>query len=157
MKDVNILKEENIKNIEYINDGAFDFRTKIERNTNPHMREVIPTNSKALDKNLKEDPHQKGVKLDSYKVDLDLVLGDFARALVEVGKVGTEGAKKYTPHGWLEVPNGIRRYRSGMLRHHFQESEGELIDPDFGLMHSAHRAWNALAVLELQLREIEKK
>lgn len=93
-----------------------------------------------------KDPHEPGAKLDAGKVRLGLVLGGFSQALVEVGKVGTYGAEKYTPNGWLSVPNGIDRYRDAMLRHILATDE---TDPDTGLLHMAHAAWNCLAVLEL--------
>ena len=51
------------------------------------------------------------------------------------------------------MPNGLARYTDAMLRHHFAEAGGEELDEDSGLRHAAHRAWNALAVLELELRE----
>jgi hypothetical protein len=98
------------------------------------------------------NPHIPGAKLDSNKPDLDLVLGDFAKALQEVGKIGTFGAKKYTEHGWLSVSNGQRRYSSAMWRHIFQYKEGDELDNESGFSHLAHAAWNALAVLELYLR-----
>ena len=37
----------------------------------------------------------KGVKLDNGKIRLGLVLGGFAKALWEVGCIGTFGANKY--------------------------------------------------------------
>ena len=94
-----------------------------------------------------------GAKLDLNKPDLDLVLGDFAKAILEVGKVGTFGAKKYSRSGWLSVPNGIRRYSSALQRHWFYLMDGEEYDDDSGLHHAAHMAWNSLAHLELLLRE----
>jgi len=105
-----------------------------------------------------EDPigiktNDPGAKLDKNKPDLDLVLGDFSRALIEVGKVGTFGADKYSRHGWLSVPSGIRRYSSALLRHIFFWQQGELVDEDSKLLHLSHSAWNALAILELTLRE----
>lgn len=101
------------------------------------------------------NPHQPGAKLDQDKNRLHLVLGGFSRALQEVGKVGTFGAKKYTANGWKTVPDGINRYQDALLRHLMADADGKEIDPDFGLMHAAHTAWNALAVLELKLREKE--
>ena len=98
-----------------------------------------------------------GAKFDGNKPDMDLVLGGFSRALIEVAKVGTAGAKKYSRDGWLQVPNGIDRYKSAELRHYFKEKGGEIIDPDFGYLHAAHRAWNALASLELLIEERNKK
>jgi hypothetical protein len=99
------------------------------------------------------DQHEPGAKLDDGKVRVGLVLGAFANALTEVCKVGTFGAKKYTDNGWLEVPNGIERYTDAMLRHWLAEQTGEWLDQESELLHAAHLAWNALARLELILRE----
>jgi hypothetical protein len=104
-----------------------------------------------LDPNGK-DPHSPGAKLDAGKNRLGLVLGDFALALEQVGRVGTFGAKKYTDHGWISVPGGVERYTDAMYRHMLKEHTGEPVDFDTGLLHSAHTAWNALARLELVIR-----
>jgi len=98
-----------------------------------------------------KDPHEAGAKLDAGKIRAGLVLLGFPRALLEVAKVGTYGAKKYTDNGWMEVPNGEQRYTDAMLRHLMQDAKGEVLDGDTKLMHKAHMAWNALAVLELAL------
>ena len=103
---------------------------------------------------LGKDQHETGAKLDAGKPRLGLVLGAFANALVEVGKVGTYGAQKYTDNGWLDVPNGKARYTDALLRHVFAETN-ESHDPDTNLHHAAHAAWNALARLELILRKRE--
>lgn len=95
--------------------------------------------------------HIPGAKEDQGKPDLDLVLGDFGDALMEVGKVGTFGAAKYSRSGWLRVPEGNRRYRSALWRH-LIISKSEQIDPESGLSHLAHAAWNALATLQLYLK-----
>lgn len=97
--------------------------------------------------------HQAGAKLDANKNRLGLVLHGFARALQEVGKVGTYGANKYTDNGWVEVPDGIERYTDAMYRHLFTEAQGELCDKDTKISHAAHVAWNSLARLDLMLRE----
>lgn len=96
-----------------------------------------------------------GYKADENKPRLDLVLGEFANALWEVGKVGTYGANKYTDSGWLQVDNALERYSSAMLRHYLQYKTGDDID-ESTFHHLAHVAWNALAVLELYLRENNK-
>jgi len=101
---------------------------------------------------LGRDPHQPGAKLDAGKQRPALVLGAFANALKAVVEVGTYGAAKYTPNGWLEVPDGIERYGEAKMRHQLAEMTGEVLDPDTGLRHAAHEAWNALARLELILR-----
>jgi len=103
------------------------------------------------------DQHAPGAKLDQGKPRLSLVLGAFGLALAEVGQVGTAGAIKYTDYGWLSVPNGEERYTDALLRHVFRETEGEIIDPDSGLLHAAHTAWNALARLELMLRHAKDR
>ncbi len=97
--------------------------------------------------------HEAGAKLDHNKNRLGLVLNGFAHALVEVGKVGTYGANKYSPNGWKEVPNGIDRYTDAMLRHQFLEvTEGDFdVLGGSGLRHAAQVAWNSLARLELLL------
>lgn len=98
---------------------------------------------------------EKGVKLDNEKPRMDLVLGEFTRALEEVGKVGTFGANKYTDKGWVEVNNGIERYLSAMLRHYMKFRRGKQKDEESGLSHLSHMVWNALAVLELYKRNEE--
>lgn len=101
------------------------------------------------------DPHSPGAKLDANKLMTGMVLHDFARALTAVAAVGTYGAKKYTSHGWLTVTNGVDRYTDAMYRHLFAEAKGEKFDSDTEIYHAAHAAWNALARLELQIREQE--
>jgi hypothetical protein len=101
------------------------------------------------------DPHTPGAKLDQGKPRVALVLGDFPRALLAVCEVGTFGAAKYSDSGWLKVPNGIERYSDALGRHLLLESTGEILDPDSNLAHAAHSAWNALARLELMLRDCE--
>ena len=99
-------------------------------------------------------PHEPGAKLDAGKVRPSLILSDMARAILAVAEVGTFGANKYSDGGWQYVQDGIKRYRDAMDRHRLLGSIEER-DPDSGLLHAAHEAWNALAVLELMLREKE--
>ena len=103
-----------------------------------------------------KQPHEAGAKLDAGKPLAALVLGDFARALLAVSEVGTFGARKYTASGWIEVPDGIQRYDNALMRHWLKGHAGETHDQDSGLLHAAHLAWNALARLELMLREREQ-
>lgn len=95
-------------------------------------------------------------KHDAKKPRLGLVVLGFARAPQAVGEVATFGAGKYTDNGWVDVPDGERRYTDAMLRHLLQEAQGEANDPESGLTHAAHVAWNALARLDLALRRAEK-
>lgn len=98
------------------------------------------------------DQHAPGAKMDEGKPRFGMVLGGFSRALTEVTHVGTFGAIKYSDNGWRDVPNGITRYTDAMLRHWFAEDK-ETIDQDSGMLHAAQVAWNALARLELMLRD----
>jgi hypothetical protein len=97
------------------------------------------------------DPHQPGAKLDAGKPLVWLMIEGFPRALEAVAKVTTEGAKKYTPHGWRKVPDGYSRYMQAFARHQLALARGELVDPDTGCMHQAQMVWNLMAALELQL------
>ncbi len=92
------------------------------------------------------------VKYDSGKIRPSLVLLSMSRALQSVSEVATFGADKYADDGWCQVPDGVKRYTDAMLRHLLAEASGEVNDPESGLPHAAHIAWNALARLDLELR-----
>lgn len=98
------------------------------------------------------DQHSPGAKLDSGKQRPSLIQDSMARALAGVVAVGTFGANKYSDGGWLEVTNGVNRYRDAQLRHETRRALGELLDPDSGLPHDFHIAWNILAQVELKAR-----
>lgn len=106
------------------------------------MKESDPTGRQA---------HEPGAKLDQGKVMASL-LKDFSLALTEVAKVCTYGASKYSRGGWQHVPEGIDRYDDAKWRHMLAERH-ESHDRDTGILHAAHEAWNALARLELILRD----
>lgn len=89
-----------------------------------------------------------GVKFDTEKPRMDLVLGDFADALLSVGEVGTYGANKYDDSNWLKVDGLEERYLSAMLRHYLAYKSGEIYDTESELPHLSHMTWNALAVLQ---------
>lgn len=96
-------------------------------------------------------PGEPGAKLDAGK-PIAGVLGDFGLALLEVAKVSTFGAGKYSRGGWRHAKDGVTRYGDAMWRHllleHVEDSA-----PDSGLSHQAHVAWNALARLELMMEQ----
>lgn len=96
------------------------------------------------------DSHEPGAKLDAGKNRLGLVLGGFARALQEVGRVGTYGAEKYSPNGWRHVENSEERYLDAAYRHLLADPICP-VDMDTGLKHLAQAVWNILAVLEIRL------
>lgn len=92
------------------------------------------------------------VKHDKGKTRAHLVLSDFANALEAVAEVGTFGANIYSESGWLNVPDGEKRYLDALMRHYLEHCKGVELDEESGLKHLAHFAWNALAVLELKVR-----
>ncbi len=92
-----------------------------------------------------------GAKADAGKLRPALVFSGFADALEAVALVGTKGATKYTPNGWLSVPNGFERYSDAQTRHELKRHKGETHDSDSGDLHLAHEAWNALAKLQLYI------
>lgn len=94
-------------------------------------------------------PGDPGAKLDGGKLRADL-LDDFHLALIEIAKVCTYGVGKYSENGWLEVPDGVKRYRAAAARHRLA-AKTEEFDPESGLRHRAHEAWNVLAALHLSL------
>ena len=101
--------------------------------------------------------HDAGAKLDYGKNRVALVMRGFARALWHVSLIGTFGANKYSDNGWMTVENGQERYADAMWRHELKEAMGEEVDPDSDILHAAHKAWNALAELDLMLRERERR
>ena len=95
-----------------------------------------------------------GVKYDQGKPRPDLILGAMARAVLEVSKVAAFGAEKYSDDNWILVDQKVKRYRDAKGRHMLLGAI-ESTDSESGLSHLAHEAWNALALLEIHLRDIE--
>lgn len=102
--------------------------------------------------------HLPGMKYDEGKPNLSLVFGGFNKALLDVGYIGTFGARKYTPNGWKDVENLYERYSSALLRHMFAAMSPrvkDIYDNETGRLHLAHVAWNALALTEHMLKAID--
>lgn len=98
------------------------------------------------------DAHAPGAKLDAGKLMPWLCIAGFPRALAAVADVTTKGAIKYTPNGWMRVPDGEARYMEAFGRHMLALARGETVDADTGALHKAQMVWNLLASLELELR-----
>ena len=94
-----------------------------------------------------------GMKFDAGKPMAGLMASDFANALLAVSEVTTFGAKKYAPRSWMTVPNARDRYNDALHRHLLMAAAGEKQDQESKLLHAAHVAWNALALLELEIRK----
>jgi len=91
-----------------------------------------------------------GYRDDTDKPRVDLIPGD---AMIEIAKVYTFGAKKYSDRNWEKGMHWSRMIGS-LLRHTFKFMMGENIDEESGLLHSSMIAWNAIGLLTYQLRGI---
>lgn len=101
-----------------------------------------------------------GAKLDKGKVDvLRGAIQYFPKALMAVAHVSELGARKYSWKGWETVPDGVRRYGAALLRHLMHDDPYSTDSGVGGLgddvLHASQVAWNALARLELILKEQE--
>lgn len=80
----------------------------------------------------------------------------FPNALLAVANVSAYGAKKYnldySDKNWARVEGGLGRYSDALARHTIKHAASESHDPESHLLHVAHAAWNALAILELVLQ-----
>jgi len=82
---------------------------------------------------------EKGVKLDTGKLRMDLVLPKMIEALAEVL---TYGAEKYTDNGWQTVDGAQDRYYAAALRHLMIWRKGEKVDTESRLEHIKHALTN---------------
>jgi len=101
------------------------------------------------------DAKVPGAKLDAGKAPVGRgVLHYFPRALTAVACLSGAGAKKYSWKGWENVPDGVNRYTDALARHELGiEGDFGRRDRDSGALEATAVAWNALARLELVLRE----
>lgn len=74
-----------------------------------------------------------------------LILHSMPRALLAIGEVANHGAVKYSPDGWLRVPNGLERYTDALMRHVVGEGIEEA-DSDSGLLHASQAVWAAFGI-----------
>lgn len=95
----------------------------------------------------------KGVKHDQGKPRMDLLPMD---GLLEIAKVLTFGATKYGDHNW-EKGIEFHRLRAAQMRHDAAVEMGELYDSESGLIHTAHKACDALMELTLRIRNEKQK
>lgn len=101
--------------------------------------------------------HAPGAKLDSGKAPITRgVVRQSPRAMEAIAHLTQYGAEKYSWQGWAEVPDGVNRYADARGRHEVAIGRGEEVDDDSGCLHLTAVAWNALAELELKLRQSEE-
>lgn len=76
-------------------------------------------------------------------------------AIEEIVKVYTMGAEKYADDAWKTIPDAHRRYLAALFRHVAAYERGERLDKESGYSHLAHAAWNAIAILWLDIHKLE--
>jgi tRNA-dihydrouridine synthase len=95
-----------------------------------------------------------GVKFDQDKPQWTLVP---FKALDEVVKVLTIGARKYAPDNWKKVPNARQRYIDAAFRHMSAYAAGEKLDAETGKNHLAHAVCCLLFLLAFDLDKTLEK
>lgn len=88
------------------------------------------------------------LKFDDDKLRYELMPPD---ALEQLARVYTIGAKKYGPRSW-ERGIVFCRIFGALIRHAMRWLMGEDDDPEDGISHMAHAAWNCLALVAYQCR-----
>ena len=95
-----------------------------------------------------------GIKYDSGKPDMYLLP---PRATLEVGKVLTYGAIKYSPENWRKLENLQERYTSAAIRHILAHMAGESNDEETNMSHLAHAICCLMFKLEDELLGTESE
>lgn len=85
----------------------------------------------------------EGLRYNDGKVRHDLLE---PYAIHELAKVFTLGAQKYAPNNWLKGMEWSK-ITASLKRHLNAYEKGEDYDPETGLLHAAHIAWNAMALV----------
>ena len=99
-------------------------------------------------------PLKAGVKFDQDKPQWTLLP---FKALDEVVKVLTIGARKYAPDNWKKVPNARQRYIDAAFRHMSAYASGEKFDAETGKSHLAHAVCCLLFLLAFDLDKTLEK
>jgi hypothetical protein len=92
----------------------------------------------------------EGLRYNSGKTRYDLIPASWTRALAQIL---TKGANKYAPRNWEKGMNWSNMIAS-LHRHLDSWLSGEQYDPETKCHHLGHVAWNALALMTMQLRGI---
>ena len=94
----------------------------------------------------------KGKKYDEGKSMVGTLINVFPEALMAIGKCIEFGTHKYpNPNNWKKVKGANKRYQDSLMRHLIKHNAGDIIDEETKLLHLAHMAWNALAILQLYI------
>lgn len=100
----------------------------------------------------KIEDNSKGRKYDGSKPLAGTFINVFPRSILAIGAVILKGKEKYPdPNNWKKVEGAKVRYQESLMRHLVKHNMGILLDEESRLPHLVHVAWNALAILELNL------
>ena len=95
---------------------------------------------------------EPGQKHDSAKPRMDLIP---PKMEMEVARVLSFGAEKYSAENWRQVPDLRRRYISAAKRHINAVQQGEEHDEETGLHHAAHAVCCLMFLGEVELEKGE--
>lgn len=111
-----------------------------------------------MNNNQEKNPTQ-GLKNDQNKLPLGTVIQkQFPNAIEAIAKCSEFGHKKYSEsdNDWLNyqrIDDAMFRYTNATIRHFFAEGgDNDKIDKDSSLPHIYQTAWNAIARLEVYLK-----
>jgi len=91
----------------------------------------------------------KPYKNDKNKPLAAIPFQDFPFAIEQIVGVCTHGEKNHGRSTWKLLDNVEERLTDALARH-FLASFVEATDPESGIDHLAHLAWNCLALMELR-------
>ena len=95
------------------------------------------------EKSSPETKDEPGKRYDNGKPRYDLIPPE---ALEELAKLYEMGARKYSDRNWEKGMSWSRCF-GPLMRHAWAYWRGEDTDPESGLPHMVHVAWNALALV----------
>jgi len=115
------------------------------------MKDLIVGVGTPIKNHIPEVGKKVGAKFDNDKTRMDLLMCGCAKALEQVAKVLTFGAKKYADDNWRLVPDAKKRYNAALHRHLNAYYQGQLLDSETGLSHLAHAQCCLTFLLEFEL------
>lgn len=120
------------------------------------LRELATTQATAASASVPATESNAGKKFDAGKAPVaqgfDAYFPKAKAAVANISRFGKEKYNvEYADKNWTRVEGGAARYEDALARHSDAHLGGELYADDSRLLHAAHRAWNAMATLELML------
>jgi len=90
---------------------------------------------------------EEAMRFNEGKAELSYLI-DFPNAMRGLASVASFGAEKYKRDNWKK---GLysNQIIDSLLRHLTSLKAGEVEDPESGLLHTSHIAWNAFALAEM--------